>query len=100
MSGPICIATTPEEALEKVTPGCVLVVRQITEDYRPVLDKVGALISESGMLVADGNSLAVDYNLPCVIRVMDAFATLADGDIVTVDGTKGLIYRGKVRLVI
>ena len=100
MSGPICIATTPQEALEKATPGCVLVVRQITEDYRPVLDKVGALISESGMLVADGNSLAVDYNLPCVIRVMDAFATLADGDIVTVDGTKGLIYRGKVRLVI
>ena len=52
------------------------------------------------MLVADGNFLAVDYNLPCVIRVMDAFATLADGDVVTVDGTKGLIYRGKVRLVI
>ena len=99
-SGPVCIAHTPEEAMEKATPGCVLVVRQLSEDYRPVLDKVSALLFESGMLISEGNSLAMDYNLPCIVGVADAFSTLMDGDIVSVDGTRGLIYKGKVRLVV
>ncbi|MCR4818416.1 MAG: pyruvate kinase [Fretibacterium sp.] len=99
-SGPVCIARTPKEAMEKATPGCVLVVRQLSEDYRPVLDKVSALLFESGMLISEGNSLAMDYNLPCIVGVADAFSTLMDGDIVSVDGTRGLIYKGKVRLVV
>ncbi len=99
-SGPVCIAHTPQEAMEKATPGCVLVVRQLSEDYRPVLDKVSALLFESGMLISEGNSLAMDYNLPCIVGVADAFSTLMDGDIVSVDGTRGLIYKGKVRLVV
>ena len=52
------------------------------------------------MLISEGNSLAMDYNLPCIVGVADAFSTLMDGDIVSVDGTRGLIYKGKVRLVV
>ena len=51
-------------------------------------------------LLAEGNSLALDYNLPCVIGVADLFATLEDGDVVTVDGMRGLIYGGAVKLVV
>ena len=99
-SGKVCIARTPEEALEKVTPGCILVVRQLSEEYRPVLDKVGAVLFESGLLFAEGNALAMDYNLPCIVGVADAFSTLMDDDIISVDGTRGLVYKGKVRLVV
>ncbi len=98
--GKVCIARTPQEAIEKVSPGCILVVRQLNEDYRPVLDKVGAVLFESGLLFSEGNSLAIDYNLPCIVGVADAFSTLMDDDIISVDGTRGLIYRGVVRLVI
>lgn len=98
--GKVCIARTPEEAIEKVTPGCILVVRQLSEDYRPVLDKVGAVLFESGLLFSEGNALAMDYNLPCIVGVADAFSTLMDDDVVSVDGTRGLVYRGVVRLVV
>ena len=98
--GKVCIARTPQEAIEKVTPGCILVVRQLNEEYRPILDKVGAVLFESGLLFSEGNSLAIDFNLPCVVGVTDAFSTLMDDDVVSVDGTRGLIYRGIVRLVI
>ncbi len=98
--GKICIARTPEEALEKVTPGCILVVRQLNEAYRPVLDKVGAVLFESGLLFSEGNALAMDYNLPCIVGVSDAFSTLMDDDLVSIDGTRGLVYKGKVRLVV
>ena len=98
--GKVCIARTPKEALEKVTPGCILVVRQLNEEYRPVLDKVGAVLFESGLLFSEGNALAMDYNLPCIVGVADAFSTLMDDDIVSIDGTRGLVYRGVVRLVV
>lgn len=98
-SGKVCIARTSQEAVDKAEPGCILVVRQLSEEYRPVLSKVGAVLFESGLLFSEGNSLAMDYNLPCVVGVSDAFSTLMDGDVVTVDGTRGLVYRGIVRLV-
>ncbi len=98
--GKVCIARTPEEALEKATPGCILVVRQLSEEYRPVLEKVGAVLFESGLLFAEGNTLAIDYNLPCIVGVADAFSTLMDDDTVSIDGSRGLVYKGVVRLVV
>ncbi len=98
--GKVCIARTPQEAIEKATPGCILVVRQLNEEYRPVLDKVGAVLFESGLLFSEGNVLAMDYNLPCIVGVADAFSTLMDDDTVSIDGTRGLVYRGVVRLVV
>ncbi|MBQ7544204.1 MAG: pyruvate kinase [Synergistaceae bacterium] len=98
--GKVCIARTPQEAIEKVTPGCILVVRQLSEEYRPVLDKAGAVLFESGLLFSEGNALAMDYNLPCIVGVADAFSTLMDDDVVSIDGTRGLVYRGVVRLVV
>ena len=41
-----------------------------------------------------------DYNLPCVIGVLDFFATLLDDDVVTVDGMRGVVYGGNVKLVV
>lgn len=98
--GKVCIARTPKEAIDKATPGCILVVRQLNEEYRPVLDKVGAVLFESGLLFSEGNALAMDYNLPAIVGVADAFSTLMDDDTVSIDGTRGLVYRGVVRLVV
>ena len=98
--GKVCIARTPQEAIDKATPGCILVVRQLNEAYRPVLDKVGAVLFESGLLFSEGNALAMDYGLPCIVGVADAFSTLMDDDTVSIDGTRGLVYRGVVRLVV
>ncbi len=99
-TGKVCIARTPEEAIEKAEEGCILVVRQLSEGYRPVLEKVGAVLFESGLLYSEGNALAMDYGLPCIVGVADAFSTLMDGDTVSIDGTRGLVYRGSVRLVV
>ncbi|MDO4786088.1 MAG: pyruvate kinase [Fretibacterium sp.] len=99
-TGKVCLARTPQTALEKGHEGCILVVRQIEEAHRPVMEKAAAVLVESGALVAEGNAMALDYDLPCVIGVADLFSTLSDDDIVTVDGMRGLIYAGDVKLVV
>ena len=99
-TGKVCLARTPQMALEKGHEGCILVVRQIEEAHRPVMEKAAAVLVESGALVAEGNAMALDYDLPCVIGVADLFSTLSEDDIVTVDGMRGLIYAGDVKLVV
>ena len=101
-SGKVCIARSAQEAQTKVTPGCILVVRQLSEEFRPVLESgnVGAVLFESGLLFSEGNALAMDYGLPCIVGVADAFSTLMDDDLVSIDGTRGLVYKGIVRLVV
>ncbi|NLL37221.1 MAG: pyruvate kinase, partial [Fretibacterium sp.] len=99
-TGRVCLAQTPQAAWDKATEGCVLVVRHLGMEYRNVIEQVGALLSESDSLSIEGNALAFDYDIPCVVGVADAFSSLSDGDIVTVDGMRGLIYSGEVKLVV
>ena len=99
-TGKVCIASTPKMAMEKAEDGCILVVRQLNTDYKDVMAKVGAVLSENNALGFEGNALALDHDVPCVLGVADAFSTLSDGDIITVDGMRGLIYYGKIKLVV
>jgi pyruvate kinase len=97
--GKVCMALDAKEAIEKVTDGCVLVVRYLSSEYNSVLGRVGAVISENEASY-DGNILALEHDVPCVMDVKDAFFALSDNIEVTVDGMRGLIYRGRVKLVI
>ena len=99
-TGRVCIVRTPQNIEEKISDGCILVVRQLSGEYAPVVGRVGAIISESGALSAEGNILALEHDVPCVIGVTDALSALSEDMEVTVDGMRGLIYRGKVELVI
>lgn len=99
-TGRVCIVRTPQNVEEKVSDGCILVVRHLSGEYASVIGRAGAIISESEALSAEGNILALEHDVPCVIGVTDALSALSDGMEVTVDGMRGLIYRGKVELVI
>jgi pyruvate kinase len=101
--GRVCVIHDLDDAEKKINrlenPGnCVLVVRHVSGEYQSVIKKVGAIISESD--AAEGNILALEHDVPCVIGVTDALFTLSDDMEVTVDGMRGLIYRGRVALVI
>jgi len=97
--GRVCIAHSAKEAAEKVTDGCILVVRHLSNEYNSVLGRVGAVISENEASYY-GNILTLEHDVPCVMGVRDALFTLSDGMEITVDGPRGLIYRGCVKLVI
>ncbi len=100
VTGKVCVVHNTQNIEEKITDGCVLVVRHLSVDYQCIMERVGAIISESGALSSEGNILALEYDVPCVIGVTDALSTLSDDMEVTVDGMRGLIYRGRVDLVI
>jgi pyruvate kinase len=97
--GRVRVALDAKQAEKKVTEDCVLVVRHLGEEYKNALGKVKAVISESSLDV-EGTMLALERDVPCVVGVSDAMSALTDDMEVTIDGMRGLIYRGRVDLVL
>lgn len=91
-------ANTPEEALEKMERGNILVVSQTDKDFVPAMRKAAAIITEHGGLTCHAAIVALELGIPCVVSASNALSVLEDGMMVTVDGFRGVVYAGSVRL--
>lgn len=96
--GPVVKGATAVEARGKMRPGAVLVARQTDRDFVDVIRQASAIICEEGGLTSHAAILALEMGIPCVVSATDAMSLLEDGMLVTVDGSRGLVYHGKVRV--
>jgi pyruvate kinase len=97
-SGFVCRALRPEEAIAKMRPGDVLVVSQTDRDYIPAMKKASAVIAEEGGLTSHAAIVALELGIPCIVSAPEALKLLQDGMLVTVDGSRGVVYQGRVKL--
>jgi pyruvate kinase len=96
--GPVVKGLTAAEARSKMKPGAVLVARQTDRDFVDVIRMASAIICEEGGLTSHAAILALEMGIPCVVSAADAMRLLEDGMLITVDGSRGLVYHGKVRV--
>ncbi len=82
-------AATPEEALDKMVPGDVLVVAFTTPAYNIVLSIAGAIVTAVGGPLCHAAVLARELGIPAVIGATRALTDIADGDMVEVDPVAG-----------
>jgi len=74
-----------------VGPGDVVVARSITPALAVLVAGCAALVSETGGYLDHGAALARELGIPCVVGCRDAWSSLADGIVVTVDGDAGTV---------
>lgn len=98
--GVVCTASSSAEALEKMTKGAVLVVKSTDREYIPAMKLASAIIAEEGGLTSHAAIVSLELGIPCVVNAKDALTLLRDGMIVTVDGYRGIIYSGRVKLTV
>ena len=90
-------ATAPAAVLEQVTElhklsaGDILVTRQTDPGWGPVFPLIKGLIMERGGMLSHGAILAREYGLPTVVGIHQATRRIAPGQIVTVNGDRGLV---------
>ncbi len=82
--------------LSKVQKGDVLVTRMTNPDMVVTMQKACAIVTDEGGLTAHAAIVSREVGIPCVVGTRIATRTLKDGQIVTVDGTNGKIYEGKI----
>ncbi len=97
--GCLRLATNAKEAVDVVKEGDILVARETNIDYMPVLEKVAAIITEKGGITSHAAIVGLDLGIPVIVGVEKALQTLPAGEIVTIDGSRGLIYRGKAQVL-
>ncbi len=76
----------------------VVVLRRITPDMAPFLRSSRGVIADEGGITSHGANLLREFGVPCVVGTKFASQLLRDGDVVTVDGWKGLVYQGRVKV--
>src|SRR5580704_8055868 len=72
--------------------GDVVVVRAVTPALAMFVGNCAAIVSETGGLLDHGAALARELGITCVVGCHDAWHSLGDGMIVTVDGDAGMVY--------
>ena len=81
---------TIEEALG-VERGSVLVCPFTDPGWTPVLERVAAVVTETGGLLSHAAVICREYGIPAVLGVADAVERIPDGVEVTVDGSAGTV---------
>lgn len=92
-TGPAKVVRSPEE-FGKLQPGDILVCTSTSPTWTPLFGTVGALVSDSGGVLSHTAIVAREYGLPAVVGVQNGTSKIVDGQIITVDGDKGLVLLG------
>ncbi|MDE5412328.1 pyruvate kinase [Alkalihalobacterium chitinilyticum] len=93
-TGKVVVASTAEEANEKVNVGDVLVTLSTDKDMIPAFEKAAAVITEEGGLTSHAAVVGLNLGKPVIVGVELASERFKDGEEVTVDSARGDIYRG------
>ena len=94
-SGKIRIVENLED-LKKIRTGDILVTKMTNPDMVVTMQKSSAIVTDEGGLTAHAAIVSREMGIPAVVGTQDATTKLKDGEIITVDGFTGKIYKGKI----
>ena len=77
-----------------VREGDILVTKMTNPDMVPAMRKVAAIITDEGGLTCHAAIVSRELGTPAIVGTKTATKVLTNGQLITVDGEKGLIYEG------
>jgi pyruvate kinase len=98
-SGKVCVAENANSLKEKFEEGDILVTVATDKDMVQYMEKASAIIVEEGGLSSHAAIVGLSFGKPVIVGAQDATKELTDGQIVTVDAIRGLVYSGKARVL-
>lgn len=90
--GKVKIVNTVKE-LEKVEEGDILVAPQTTPDFVLAMFKAAAIITDEGGVLSHAAIVSREIGKTCIVGTIRATKLLKDGELVIVDGNKGVIIK-------
>jgi pyruvate kinase len=92
--GEAVVAKSAEEAISMMKEGNILVVPTTDADYLPAMEKASAIVVEQGGLTSHAAVVGIAKNIPVVVSAKDATTAITNGQTITVDPRRGIIYNG------
>ncbi|MBI3408033.1 MAG: phosphoenolpyruvate synthase [Planctomycetes bacterium] len=86
-----CFRVLEPKDFARFPKGAILVARTTNPAWTPLFYSAAGLITESGGPLSHGAVTAREMGLPAVMSVRNVLQVLRDGQVVTVDGTRGIV---------
>jgi pyruvate,water dikinase len=92
-TGVVIIINNPKE-ISRAQKGQILVTTMTTPDFVPAMKKVNGIITDKGGQTSHAAIVSRELGVPCVVGTKIATKMFKEGDIVTLNGTTGEIWKG------
>ncbi|MHB8840829.1 MAG: phosphoenolpyruvate synthase [Candidatus Aquicultor sp.] len=86
-----------KEDLGKVQEGDVLVAQMTNPDFVPAMRRAVAIVTDAGGRTSHAAIVSREIGIPSVVGTGKATQVLQDGEAITVDGARGIVYSGEVK---
>jgi pyruvate,water dikinase len=96
-SGTVKILQDIEE-LDKVKEGDVLVTTMTNPDMVPAMKRAVAIVTEEGGMTCHAAIVSRELGIPSIVGTSNATDVLKEGDVITVDGSRGVVYEGSMKV--
>jgi pyruvate,water dikinase len=96
-SGPVKIVPDPSQ-IDKVLEGDVLVAEMTTPDFVPAMKRAAGIVTDRGGRTAHAAIVSRELGIPCVVGSENATKVLKDHQVITVDGSNGKVYGGRIEI--
>lgn len=84
-------------SLDVVKDGDVLVTKMTMPDMVPAMSRSVAIVTDEGGMTCHAAIISRELGTPCIVGTGSATHSLKDGDVITVDGTTGTVYKGAIK---
>ncbi|HJJ56399.1 MAG TPA: phosphoenolpyruvate synthase [Methanocorpusculum sp.] len=95
-SGPVVIVNDPRET-SHVKKGDIMVTKMTNPDMVPAMTKVAGIITDEGGITCHAAIVSRELGTPAVVGTKHATTKLKTGQIVTIDGEKGIVYNSDIK---
>lgn len=92
--GHAVVVDNAADAVANVKANSVLVVKSTDNDYNEAIKKAAAVVVEKGGLTSHAAVLGVENGIPVVVGAENATSSIENGQLVTVDARRGIVYNG------
>ncbi len=96
--GNVCILSS-EDGAARFKEGDVLVTVASDKDLVELMEKASAIITEEGGLTSHAAIVGLNLGKPVIVGAENATKLLKDGMTITVDCIRGLVYKGKAKVL-
>lgn len=78
---------------DSLAPGEILVAPATTPAWTPLFHRAAAVVTDVGGPLSHGSIVAREFRIPAVLGTASATRRVRTGDVITVDGDRGLVWR-------
>lgn len=99
ITGKAVKAHNVKDLMGKFNPGDILVMPSTDKDVVEYMEKASAIIVEEGGLTSHAFIVAMELKKEVVVSAKDCMTLIEDGEILTVNGKQGVVYRGEAKIL-